>query len=167
MAQSGFLGKATVAHFFSEKWLGSGIQWPRVARQWLLENVMWLSVVRSDSTVAFGERNVAFSGSEWLESGFCENVMWLSVVRSDSTVALAKTLCGFQWSRSGSNSGSCENVMWLSVVRSGSTVAFGKRNVFFENVMSFSGGVMGATVVLLSTTYKTTVAPITPSTHTP
>ena len=67
VAQSGFLGKATVAHFLfrevARQWHGSGIQWPGVARQWLLENVMWLSVVRSDSTVAF-------SDSEWLDSGF-------------------------------------------------------------------------------------------------
>ena len=59
---------------------------------------------------------------------------WLGVARSGARVALS----GCQWPH-----------MWLSVARSGPTVAFGKRCVFVENVMSFSDGVMGATVGLV------------------
>ena len=47
---------------------------PGVPRQWLAENVMWLSVARNGSTVAF-------SGI----SGFSGCVIWLAAARSGST----------------------------------------------------------------------------------
>ena len=84
-------GKATVAHFFPEKWLDSG--------SW--KNIMWLSVARSASTLAFGKTYVAFSCSEWLDRGFWKNVCgfhWLSVARSGSTVAFGKTYVAFSCS---------------------------------------------------------------------
>ena len=88
--------------------------------------------------MAFGGFSEFSCGSEWLAVAFCGSLSFFRVARKWLSVAR-------QWF------GVVRQ--WLSVTRSGSTVAFSDSewldSRFLKNVMSFSGGVMGATMVLL------------------